>query len=304
MFSYFLQKNKMVYVGIMLAALFCIPHLSLASVVSLHTDESSVGTTGTFLLTLSIEADQSINTVSLKLPLPAGVKVQDIYDGNSIINFWVDKPQVNTTDNSLSFSGIIPGGYSGKDGQLLTLKVSVSEQSIAHFSYDLDHSKVYLNTPTADEDTLIGKSLDLTVIAGQENKKSDITDTTPPEDFSVLISHDTDVAKNLWQAVFATQDKGVGIDHYEVAESWKKTDSFKGLVWHPTTSPYTLHDQDAKSYVYVKAIDKNGNERITITQPVHYAPWYELILGYIIDNILALVVLLIFLIVLFFYFTK
>jgi len=62
--------------------------------------------------------------------------------------------------------------------------------------------------------------------------------------------------------VFGTQDKGSGIDHYEVAESDNPFVNEANLVWRRAESPELLQDQSGRSTVYVKAVDRDGNVRI------------------------------------------
>jgi len=40
-------------------------------------------------------------------------------------------------------------------------------------------------------------------------------------------------------------------------------------------SPYLLKDQKLKSFIYVKAVDKAGNERIATLAPRYPLKWYE-----------------------------
>lgn len=55
--------------------------------------------------------------------------------------------------------------------------------------------------------------------------------------------------------VFATQDKGSGISHYEVCEGGKRKCAI-------AESPYLLQNQKLNQKIFVKAVDKNGNEYI------------------------------------------
>ena len=68
--------------------------------------------------------------------------------------------------------------------------------------------------------------------------------------------------------VFATQDKGSGIDHYEVREVW--------WGWFRIAeSPYLLQNQRLDTKITLKAIDKNGNERTSTVKAVYSMKWYE-----------------------------
>ncbi|MCX6796840.1 MAG: hypothetical protein NTW06_05100, partial [Candidatus Falkowbacteria bacterium] len=47
------------------------------------------------------------------------------------------------------------------------------------------------------------------------------------------------------------------------------------LKWQAAQSPYLLSDQKLRSYIYVKAIDKNNNERVAMLGPANPLLWYE-----------------------------
>jgi len=104
------------------------------------------------------------------------------------------------------------------------------------------------------------------------------------------VSRDPNIFDGKWFLVFATQDKGSGIDHYEVLErrelkiqklgfSKEKSLHSKFYIlnpWRVAESPYLLKDQELKSYIYVKAIDKAGNERVATLSPRNLLKWYEI----------------------------
>jgi len=74
--------------------------------------------------------------------------------------------------------------------------------------------------------------------------------------------------------VFATQDKKSGIAHYEVQENRRQ--KIESRKWIETESPYILKDQELRSYIFVKAVDKAGNERIAVVEPRYPIKWYEM----------------------------
>jgi len=86
------------------------------------------GSTGAELrlgLFLDTEGEE-INALEGKIGFPLdNLELKEIRDGGSLISFWLDKPSLpqDCPNNicSLSFSGIIPSGYSGKQGLLLSL---------------------------------------------------------------------------------------------------------------------------------------------------------------------------------------
>ena len=49
----------------------------------------------------------------------------------------------------------------------------------------------------------------------------------------------------------------------------------KGTEWSEAQSPYILQDQKLQSWIFVKAIDKAGNERVAELAPQKSLKWYE-----------------------------
>lgn len=96
-------------------------------------------------------------------------------------------------------------------------------------------------------------------------------DSTAPERFTPKIT-EIEGKKYL---VFNTRDAVSGIDHYEISEEKNRQigdfnldDLIPGSnvsnykSWIVVSSPYLLRDQDLESNIYVKAIDRAGNETV------------------------------------------
>jgi hypothetical protein len=110
---------------------------------------------------------------------------------------------------------------------------------------------------------------ELTVQAGPGG--SDVTppDEEEPLEFLPVVGKDPSVFKGDWFLAFAAADTGSGIDHYEVAE----TKTRWGVpTYARAESPYRLVDQSLASYIYVKAVDRAGNERIAAVEPSEQGP--------------------------------
>jgi hypothetical protein len=121
-----------------------------------------------------------------------------------------------------------------------------------------DSSVVYLNDGAATPAKLTLQSGTYDVVATPQlgtNPWLDQVgeDKTPPDEFVVTVESTRRVFGGNYYAVFATQDKQSGIDHYEI---------FERGAWRTVTSPHELKDQYLLGGIQVKAIDKAGNERI------------------------------------------
>ncbi len=223
--------------------------------------------------------NEDINAVEGKIIFPKNlIELKEIKDGNSIINFWIERPKIN--GGEISFSGIIPGGYSGKKGFIL----SAIFQSIQEGEglIEVRDIKALLNDGQGTETKItisnlqfvISKQAPLLKPAPIEKK-----DTDMPEMFEPTVASDPTMFDGKYFLVFATQDKGSGIDHYEVCEGKRKC-----VV---AESPYLLKNQSLDEEIVVKAIDKSGNERIVTLPPQKPAVWYK---NYLILAIIILVV--------------
>ena len=93
-------------------------------------------------------------------------------------------------------------------------------------------------------------------------------DKDQPEEFKPEIAQSPEMFEGKYFLVFATQDKGSGIDHYEVCEGSKK----KCVI---AESPYLLQNQELNQEIFVKAVDKSGNERVVTIPAQKPLPWYK-----------------------------
>jgi hypothetical protein len=252
--------------------------------------ESTVGTTSPFLVGVLIDSDKSINTFSVSVALPQNMEFVDFSDADSIINFWVDKPKFYKVKNTVYFSGIVPGGFVGDGARILILELRAKNTGLGEIAFRKEDTYVIENSPNGLRTPLSLKSTQILVVAGRENIDNHIPDDNPPENFRPeinKISYDNDKFYLFFQA----QDKESGISHYEVAESDHKTSN---PDWKIATSPYELSDQSLKSFVYVKAIDKNKNEKVEIIKPAHQKIWTIDNIGYIIGIVFVLIFYLLF----------
>jgi hypothetical protein len=272
------EINKKIRVS--LAFLFCVgfalmPILASAAEITLDSDTQSIGVGSQFEVGVFINTDEeSINAVEGKITFPQDLlEVKKVNDGNSIINFWID-PVRNCVSNGVEkpdeicFSGIIPGGYN--DGQGLILSITFLAKKEGGGAIKFGEVKALRNDGQGTEVPLTISNFNFTV---RETAKSTgqmptaKEDRDLPEEFAPQIAADPAIFEGKWFLVFATQDKGSGIDHYEVCEGKSKCIAAE--------SPYLLQNQDLDEEIIVKAVDKSGNERVA-TIPARFArPWYK-----------------------------
>lgn len=223
--------------------------------------------------------NEEINAVEGKIVLPENLlEVKEIRDGNSIINFWIERPKAKS-DNQIIFSGIVPGGYIGENG--LIFSAIFQSKNEGEGIIEIQQAKALLNDGKGTEAKTKISNFQFSIFKEKmplEVPLLEIKDTDPPEDFKPEVASDPNIFEGRWFLVFATQDKGTGIDHYEILEKSQRG-SLQRLLreekWQVGESPYLLKDQKLKSYIYVKVIDKAGNERIATLPPQNPLKWYE-----------------------------
>lgn len=248
-----------------------------ASAAELHLSSTDIPKEGTNIV-IQVALDtkgESINALEGILSYPRDVlKLQEIRDGNSLVNFWVERPEDRS---GIRFAGIIPGGYAGSDGEVLSLVFEV--QKTADVKFVLDNAQALLNDGE-------GTQAPLTLRPGVERMSQaqsaqispepvSISDTTSSESFVPQVGFDPSLFEGRAFVAFATQDKGSGVDYFEVAESRVRYPKAlqRFLSWQRAVSPHELSDQTRSSYIYVRAFDKAGNSHTEILSPEN-APLY------------------------------
>ena len=224
---------------------------------------------------------ESINTLEgvVKVDKELG-DVVSVTDSGSIITYWVERPQWNAGTRTISFSGAIPGGYSGTTGVLFSVVLPAYSGPLLENAVSFSSIKALRNDGIGSEASVTKKSfsisknnslvdpdlLDQLYVDG--NKKDNI----PPEIFSPQLSQDERVFNNQWFINFATTDKQSGIDYYEIQET--RSGALDAGNWKRAESPYLLEDQELHSFIYVLAIDRQGNERVIKVFPRKPLAWY------------------------------
>jgi hypothetical protein len=213
--------------------------------------------------------EESINAAEGRVLFSENLlEVKEIRDGNSIINFWIERPRIEQA-GAIGFSGIIPGGYQETKG--LVFSVVFQAKANGSGAIEIQDAKVLLNDGEGTSASVKLSPFQFSI--SQEEPATPpmvetVKDTNPPEDFEPEIASDSNIFDGKYFLVFATQDKGSGIDHYEVCEGSKR----KCMI---AESPYLLQNQKLDQQIFVKAVDKSGNERAVMLPPQKPLPWYK-----------------------------
>lgn len=251
-----LRIKKILEVAFILV--FCFFPLKIfASVISIEADRINLKTEEEFSVEVVLDTEgENVNAVEGELIFSEDLlELKEIREGNSVINFWVEKPELKDS-KTIFFSGITPLGITGKQKNIFS--VVFKAKKAGNPSVSLGNLQVLKNNGTGEKTIVKKISLDLNTSKEVFDLTQEVVvDETPPEDFLPQISSDGEIFDGQSFLVFSTQDKGKGIRGYEVREGFfsffKKADS-----------PYLLRDQSLKKRIYVKAIDMDGNERVVL----------------------------------------
>lgn len=275
-----------------IAFLFCVglalPLVGQAAKLNLTSQIQKVGISQQFQADLILDTeDEDINAIEGKVMFPADLLVlKEVRDGNSIINLWLERP--TNKQGEVRFSGIIPGGYSGERGLIFSLVFQGQKEG--EEVIEVAEARALLNDGKGTEAKL-SISPDQFLVSKEPSTLREETlnlqDIDPPESFGLEIEQSAEIFEGKYFLVFNTQDKGSGIDHYEIQEN--KKPNIEDQKWILGKSPYLLQDQKLKSYIYVKVIDRAGNERIAELPPQNLRPGYENYLLWVIIGLGAII---------------
>jgi hypothetical protein len=253
---------------------FLLPMTASAAMISLRATPTDIGAGDTVQVTILLDSAIPTNAFSGTLLYPLTLEPVAISDGNSIVSMWITRPVIRA-GIPITFAGITPGGFSGNNGVLFSVLFQAKTAGTAKLS--LGNIEVLRNDGAGGNEPTATKALILSIGSRPSGGYVEPIDQTPPEPFTALISTNPQLFNGNAHIVFTAVDKGSGVDHYSVTESRLPAFllSLFPLSWQVATSPYVLTDQHLTSTVYLKAIDRAGNERISVSLPTHFFTAYE-----------------------------
>lgn len=247
-----------------------------------------------------ITLGESVNAVESEVLYDRAVLyLEDIREDLSAIGLWLERPQ-RTEEGMVGFSGVIPGGSPSAKTHIITLVFKPLAAGNARIWFR--NARAFLNDGAGTEVPLSFEEHRILILASVpdglraiESKTEFVdlrTDRTPPDSFRPEIGKDESVFDGQWFVAFSANDKGSGVEYYEVFESRYKIQDTKYEDidgWVRTESPHLLTDQELKSYIYIRAVDRAGNERVTIVEPQVRTNWFVWIIGSLVLVILLIV---------------
>jgi uncharacterized integral membrane protein len=220
---------------------------------------------------------------------------------NSILTF-VDQANIDVNNGIISFSGIIPGGYTGRlpgdpgESNLLgTIALQVLKTNNPETKIEVSNaSRILLDDGQELKTNLVFQSLDININPQEvvfnplnELESSKELDKIPPEEFTPEIIQ----INNEYFVAFNTQDKQSGVDHYSLnileRNFWGRSKIIKQV--ENITSPYPVSQEEIKKPMQIIAFDKAGNERKATLRPLAELKWYQ---NYLVWGIIIIILVI------------
>lgn len=261
-----LLNRKIFILGIVLFGVFSLATQAYAAQLYFETPAQEVGVGQRFKVSIYVHSEgETVNAFGGTVHIPLFLTPISINDGNSIVALWSKRPEIES--NEIMFAGIVPSGWNGNKGFLFSF---IAEANLSgNEDIGLTDTLVLLHDGKGTSASLSVESLSFsansdTLLVEFEEMTDD---KEPPEVFTLEVWYDIGLFSGDAFLVFTAQDKGSGIDHYEILETQKKLRDETKDSWEYAESPYRLHDQSLKSFVYVRAVDRTGNVRVSVYEP-------------------------------------
>ncbi|MDP2162330.1 MAG: hypothetical protein Q8K02_17755, partial [Flavobacterium sp.] len=206
-----LQFKSYLLLASVIVASFLVVAPAFAAEAFFKTKTQEIKTNQSFEVGIFINTDrESINAIEGKIIFPRDLlEIKKINDGNSIINFWIEKPK-SVSEGQIAFSGIVPGGYNDSQGLIFSITFLAKKEGIGIIEFN--GVKVLRNDGKGTEATLTISDFQFLISNPPAGKPApQVTtpkteDRNPPEEFTPQIAADPALFKGEWFLVFATQD--------------------------------------------------------------------------------------------------
>lgn len=256
--------NKLnVWVSVsLLAFLFSLFFVSYASAATVYFSPASVEVKNNEVFPVEIRVDaqggEELNAVAVGFVYPKDLlKVEEARDGGSIVNYWIERPNIGIP-GTVRLQGGITGGFKGEGGKVVTLYFRALKKGSAKISID-ESTSVFLNDGKGTRQTPKLMPLNIVVnggaaVSGEMGELPSYIDGDAPEIFDAVVSRSPDLFGNQYFLAFSAKDSGSGIDYVEVKEG--------DMEYVRTDSPYLLQNQALDKDITIRAVDKVGNVKL------------------------------------------
>lgn len=248
------------------ASTFIFPVPVEATRLFLETPQTAVGVGQYVEVSVYVHSEgETVNAFMGTVHTPSFITVHSVRDGGSLVALWSKRPEIS--GNDIVFEGIVPGGWHGTKGLLFSFVVETSIAGEGFIEFSEVEVLLHDGEGTPTPLSLMTLSLSADVDVPLTEFREIVEDYEPPEAFTLSIERDSELFAGDAFLVFTAQDKGSGVDHYEVLETRRRLLNEMEGEWEHVKSPYLLNDQSLRSFVYVRALDRVGNVRVSVYTP-------------------------------------
>lgn len=259
-----------------------------AATLTFEFSKNSVGIGEQFYVDLMLNPEgQSVNTISGSLILPKdNISFVRLEEGKSMVDLWIEKPQLNNDKNTINFSGLMTHGFDGVidpfninhklPGLMIRLVFETKKSGIVNFSTSTFSLNLNDGLGTEIKIPSINKNLDISNFPNQ-SKYENLTFGTP--ELEAYITRDSNIFNNEYVLIFKATDKETGIKSVKIKEGRRN--------WKEIESPYLLKDQSRHSVINLEATNYSGAGIIINIDKVPY-DWQLIIKFSIIVLIIAI----------------
>ena len=242
-------------------ALFFSVSISAHAAVSIQT-EGTIKSKDTFIVNVLLNTEGKVinaieGTLSIRDDVGGDFQIKELSVAGSAFTIWPRKPSLNTTGNSISFTGGVVSGVSDTNALLFSIIIQVNKPGPLYVSST--DVVGYLNDGLGTSVSFKKTSNTITVlpsdtVATDAWKNIIAGDNIPPEKFTVLLGQDPSMFDGMQFLSFQTTDADSGVDFYDVKEG--------GYEYVRTGTTYVLQNQDKVKNIIIRAHDKAGNIQI------------------------------------------
>lgn len=245
---------------------FVLPVVTWGATFSIEVPEkTSLGEE--FLVRVFVDTEGDVlNALSGFVPVNTeAFSLERLYDGESVVSVWIDRPFFDERTGRVNFSGFTPGGFVGKH-IVFSFVVKAKKSNVLEMK--VMDGVALKNDGEGSSASVISLRGKTTVSQNVSTSTVVFADSDIPEVFKPVISQSELMFEGKPFVSFATLDKGSGIDRYEYTYAFFTP---RASSWKETESPFELESQGFSKRIFIKAIDRMGNERVvSIVGPTYY----------------------------------
>jgi hypothetical protein len=139
---------------------FALPAVTDAATLYLDPGTSTLAAGQEVRVSAFVHSDSVINTIGTAVVIPTGLEFREAKKEN-LIQDWVDQPMYDPITRSVSFSGIVPGGWHGT-GTFLTIVVRAQKAGLYALKYDPLQTEIYQNDGRATREPVMFGTIERT----------------------------------------------------------------------------------------------------------------------------------------------